>query len=123
MEMFVERVRDRSGMKVDLVRQDAGNRLPLLQERELWRIAKEAVINAERHAKAHSLRITWRCDGGSAELHVSDDGTGFQPGAARPDSYGLLGMKERATSIGASLDIDSVAGIGTTVRVRIGAPR
>ena len=123
MEMFVGRVRDRSGMEVDLIRQDAGNRLPLLQERELWRIAKEAVINAERHAKAQSLRITWRCDAGSAELRVSDDGTGFQPGAARRDSYGLLGMKERATSIGASLDIDSSAGVGTTVRVRIGAPR
>lgn len=123
MEMFVERVRERSGLDVDLVRADAGPRLPLLQERELWRIAKEAVINAERHARATSLRISWRCDGGTAELRVTDDGTGFQPGAARPDSYGLLGMKERATSIGASLDIDSVAGGGTTVRVRLGAPR
>jgi signal transduction histidine kinase len=55
MEMFVERVRDRSGMNVELVREDEGARLSLLQERELWRIAREAVTNAERHANARSL--------------------------------------------------------------------
>ena len=116
-------VQARSGIQVDLARHDAGARLPLLQERELWRIAKEAVVNVERHAKAASLRIAWRCDGRTAELRVVDDGCGFSPGSARPDSYGILGMKERATSIGASLEIESVAGAGTTVRVTLGAPR
>jgi signal transduction histidine kinase len=123
MALFVERVRVRSGIAVELDRSDAGKRLPLLQEREMWRIAKEAVVNVERHAQARALRITWRCDGRSAELRVADDGKGFSPGSARPDSYGILGMKERATSIGASFDIESAAGAGTTVRVALGAQR
>ena len=123
MALFVDRVRVRSGMEVELDRSDAGKRLPLLQEREMWRIAKEAVVNVERHAHAKALRITWRCDGRSAELRVADDGKGFSPGSARPDSYGILGMKERATSIGASFDIESATGAGTTVRVALGAQR
>lgn len=123
MALFLERVRARTGMEVALERREEGDRLPLMQERELWRIAKEAVINAERHAAANALRITWRCDGSSAELRVVDDGRGFVPGSARPDSYGILGMKERATSIGASFDIESAAGAGTTVRVTLGGAR
>ena len=123
MALFLDRVRARSGMDVDLDRSDAGKRLPLLQEREMWRIAKEAVVNVERHAQAGALRITWRCDGNSAELRVADDGRGFCPASARPDSYGILGMKERATSIGASFDIESATGAGTTVRVALGAQR
>jgi signal transduction histidine kinase len=123
MAMFLDRVEARSGMQVELDRRQGGDRLPLMQERELWRIAKEAVINAERHAGAGKLRITWRCDGHAAELCVVDDGRGFVPGSARPDSYGILGMKERATSIGAALDIESAAGVGTTVRVTLGGAR
>ncbi len=123
MAMFLERVRARSGLAVELERSERGDRLPLMQERELWRIAKEAVINVERHAGAGRLRITWRCDGKAAELCVVDDGRGFTTGSARPDSYGILGMKERATSIGASLDIESGAGAGTTVRVTLGGAR
>jgi signal transduction histidine kinase len=89
----------------------------LLQERELWRIAKEAVVNAERHAKASTLTIQWRCDGKRAELEVADDGIGFDRRRGREDSYGIVGMRERATTIGATLDIRSARGAGTTVRV------
>ena len=53
-------------------------------------------------------------------LIVADDGVGFPAGrAGRLDSYGILGMRERAASIGASLEISSEVGIGTTVRAEI----
>ena len=77
MEHFLDRVRERSGLEIDLELDQRG-RLPLLQEKELWRIAKEAVINAERHAQAKRLDIRWRCDGRSADLVVRDDGVGFR---------------------------------------------
>jgi signal transduction histidine kinase len=121
MSLFLDRVRARTSLDIDLEEHTAG-RLPLVYERELWRIAKEAVINVERHAAATHLRIVWRCDGRAAELTVTDDGTGFDRRAARADSYGIIGMRERATSIGARFEIDSNAGAGTTVRVVVGGP-
>ncbi len=117
LKQFLERVSERSGLRVTLRTEERG-RLPLLQEREIWRITKEAVANVEKHARASQLAITWRCDGHRAELVVSDDGVGLGKGQpARLDSYGIIGMRERAASIGARLDFDTNPGGGTAVRV------
>jgi signal transduction histidine kinase len=119
IDMFLQRVRDRSGIDITL-RSEASGRLPILQEREMFRIAQEAVVNVERHAHASHITVTWQCDGGSAYLEVADDGTGFPVGkAGRLDSYGILGMRERASSIGASLDVLSTVGAGTRVRCSV----
>ena len=115
MEEFSERVSVRSDLEISLscVRE---HRLPLRQEREMWRIAQEALINVERHADAKRVNISWHCNGASAELLVVDDGKGFEGDAGRADSYGLMGMRERAASIGATLEFSSLKGEGTTVR-------
>lgn len=119
LQGFLDRVRTRSDLEVKLISSSTG-RLPLLQERELWRIAQEAITNVERHARASKVTVTWQCDGHHALLLVADDGIGFPDGrAGRLDSYGILGMRERAASIGASLDVSGVAGVGTTVRCEI----
>ncbi len=121
METFLERVRERSNLRARVVTEVSG-RMPLLPERELWRIAQEAVINVERHAKASSVSVTWRTDGKHALLEVIDDGVGFPKGkAGRLDSYGILGMRERAASIGATMEISGLEGRGTVVRCRLDA--
>lgn len=119
LELFLARIGERSGLSVRL-RADEQVRLPVPQERELFRIAQEALVNVERHAHASKVTVTWRCEQGLAELEVADDGVGFPVGrAGRLDSYGLLGMRERAASIGASLDVHSVPGGGTRVRCTV----
>jgi signal transduction histidine kinase len=118
MELYLDRVRERSGLAVTLDRHETA-RLPLVQERELWRIAKEAVTNVERHARASQLRMRWRCDPARAELVVTDDGRGFTRDAVRTDSYGIIGMRERASTLGARFEVDSTPGAGTTVRVTL----
>lgn len=116
---FLHRVHDRSGLATAVEVTGTG-RLPLLQEREMWRIAQEAVANVERHAQATEVTVRWRCQAGAAVLEVGDDGRGFDPGrSGRLDSYGLVGMRERAASIGAVLVIDSVPGGGTTIRCHL----
>ena len=119
LALFLQRVGQRKGIAVELVN-EASSRPPLTVERELWRIAQEAITNVERHAKADAVRVTWRCDGRTAKLEVVDDGQGLAATTAgRPDSYGILGMKERAEVIGATLEIQSAPGEGTTVRCRL----
>jgi signal transduction histidine kinase len=113
---YVERVAERSGLQVQ-TDADSNARLPLLQEREMWRVAQEALANVERHAQATAVRVVWRCDGQRAVMEVTDNGIGFEAGkAGRLDSYGMLGMRERAASIGASLEVLSAPGRGTRVR-------
>ncbi|CAN5773237.1 hypothetical protein BH10ACT1_BH10ACT1_30810 [soil metagenome] len=119
LQGFLDRVGARSDLETRLDTRVTG-RLPLLQERELWRIAQEAITNVERHAKASRVVVTWRSDGQHAVLLVVDDGIGFPEGrAGRLDSYGILGMRERAASIGASLDVSGKPGQGTSVRCEI----
>jgi signal transduction histidine kinase len=112
---FAGRVAARSELTVNIDSR-ATSRLPLAQEREMWRIAQESVVNIERHADATTITIRWRCDDDGAELEITDDGRGMEAGRGRTDSYGIVGMRERASSIGASLEINSDLGEGTTVR-------
>ena len=119
LEEFLERVAARADFEVSF-QHDSTGRLPLVQEREVWRIAHEAVTNAEHHARATHLRVRWQCDGTSATLTVADDGRGFSPGAGgRADSYGLQGMRERADAIGARLEIESEPFVGTVIECRV----
>ncbi len=119
LEQFLARVGERSGLDV-VLRSEQSARLPILQERELWRIAQEAVVNVERHARAATLTVSWSTDGHGADLEVADDGRGMPVGrAGRFDSYGMIGMRERAASIGATLTFESTPGRGTRVRATL----
>ena len=116
---FASRVERRSDMKV-VLRVDQTARMPQLQERELWRIAQEAIVNAERHSGGTRIDVFWYSDGLEAVAEVRDDGTGMPLGrVGRLDSYGMLGMRERAASIGASLSVESIPRRGVTVRVTL----
>jgi signal transduction histidine kinase len=119
LALLLARVEARSPFAVTFTNHEV-HRLPLVQERELWRIAQEAIVNAERHGHPHHLSVRWESDGRRALLTVADDGAGFAPGAGRPDSYGLTGMRERADAIGATLVVDSAPGSGTMVRCALG---
>ena len=119
LDDFVQRVQSRAGLAVKL-RLEGEGRLPLAQERELLRIAQEALTNVERHAGATAVIVSLCLLPGEALLEVADDGRGFAQGnAGRPDSYGLVGMRERADAIGAELEIDTAPGRGTTIRCRV----
>jgi signal transduction histidine kinase len=122
LDGFLIRVRGRAGVET-LFRHEETARLPVPQEREMWRIAQEAISNVERHSRASHLSVQWRCDGTNALLVVTDDGHGFPIGrSGRVDSYGMVGMRERADAIGAVLEFDSQQGRGTTVRCRLENP-
>lgn len=112
---FAQRVQERSGIAIT-VDAEATGRLPLIQEREMWRIAQEALTNVERHSRATEARVSWCYDGDCAVIRIRDNGIGFEIGqSGRLDSYGMLGMRERASSIGATLEVHSTPGGGTSV--------
>jgi signal transduction histidine kinase/ligand-binding sensor domain-containing protein len=83
-----------------------------------FRIIQESLTNVRRHAAAAVVRIRVQSHGTEGCLEVSDDGVGFDPDSPCT-GYGLLGMEERVTSLGGTLEIDSSPGRGTTVRVKV----
>jgi signal transduction histidine kinase len=119
---FLDRLGARSGMRT-LLDVDVTSSLPRPQERELWHIALESLVNVERHAQANMVSVGWRCNDDQAVLMISDDGKGLQSDAARADSYGLTGMRERAAAIGARIEVTGAQEAGTTVTIRLARTR
>jgi two-component system sensor histidine kinase UhpB len=104
------------------------DRLASETETTLYRIAQEALTNVAKHAQAKNVDVILERRSDSVLLIVEDDGVGFEPpagnGGRAGQGFGLLGMQERAALVGASLQIESAAGKGTTVFVRMdAAPR
>lgn len=97
---------------------------PILQD-EVYRIAREVMRNAFRHARAHQIEAEIRYDDRWLRLRIRDDGTGIEPRVlqqgGRAGHWGLLGIRERAKRIGARLDFWSEAGAGTEVELTIPA--
>jgi len=89
-------------------------------ETALFRIVQEAITNVAKHAQATSVTIRLAFDDGRATVVVQDDGRGFDvaqtlsAGGPRR-AVGLLGMRERATLLGGTLEIKSQPGAGTTL--------
>jgi signal transduction histidine kinase len=87
-------------------------------ERNVFRIAQEAVANAIRHAAAHKVCIEAHFDRDRVRLTVSDDGRGFDP-TSPSAGFGLTSMRERAAEIGAELHVDTRPLTGTRVSVTV----
>jgi len=98
--------------------------LPAHVETALYRISQEALQNVMKHAQAQQVRIgLHESADGRVTLSVSDDGVGFEPSqAAGAMSYGMAGMQERATLIGAHLEVRSRRGDGSTIIVTLPGP-
>jgi signal transduction histidine kinase len=91
------------------------NRLSPAAQTVLFRIVQEALANATRHGHAGSARIEIVCAGDWLRTTIADDGVGFVPEAARGRGRGLVGMEDRATSVGGRLAVASQPGQGTVV--------
>jgi signal transduction histidine kinase len=95
--------------------------LDSLVQHNLLRIAQEAITNAVKHANATRISVTLRAQGDVVILTVSDDGCGFdvESQGRAGGHFGLRGLRMRAKSIGADLEIASAPGAGTTVQVTV----
>ena len=96
---------------------------PILRD-DIYRIAREALRNAFRHAQARKIEADITYGERFLRLRIRDDGKGIDPkllDTGRDGHWGLPGMRERAEQIGAQLDMWSEGGAGTEVELRIPA--
>jgi len=86
----------------------------------LYRIVQESLTNIVKHAKATKVRILLGIHDDTLSLEIIDNGKGFKTNQKnKPNSYGLLGMKERVYLLEGLLFISSQPGEGTSIKVEI----
>ena len=122
LQKHVDVLRRVTGRQIEF-RVDGYVRQPAGVEKELFRIAQEALNNSIRHAQAGRIDVTLANRDGRIRLVVADDGTGFDTAdpTVRARRLGLTSMTERAEDLGGGLTIDSAAGTGTRVEVEVPA--
>jgi signal transduction histidine kinase len=103
------------GPSVELLATRVG-RYPPAIEATAYFCCLEALQNAAKHAHAPSTRVALLGTADTLEITVEDDGRGFDPGTGR-DGAGLTNIRERVESVGGSLVVSSVPGLGTRVHV------
>ncbi len=92
--------------------------LPADVQVTIYRICQEAVTNIGKHADATNVSIGLVYEGRGIDLHIVDDGCGFDPSVIAAGHYGLNMMRERAQGIGARLTVTSVPGEGSEIRIQ-----
>jgi signal transduction histidine kinase len=120
LEWYVNQIGQRGNLKCTLSIDPAEVDLPDAVGIALFRVVQEALTNIVRHANAANAWITMEYRDDRMLLTIRDDGAGLPKGAERKRlSHGILGMRQRITSLRGEFAIDSPAGGGTVVRVSV----
>lgn len=113
-----EKFTERTGVKSRVVSCPYFSRLTKEQEIILFRITQEALNNVARHAAATQVTIDTDFNDQILTFRITDDGRGITDSQRHAtDSYGLMGIAERAVQVGASAEIKALSEGGTVVRI------
>jgi len=118
LEKQAAALRARHEIGVETVLCDEPQASPEAKE-AVYRIAQEAFHNTVKHARAANVQIKVECDSEWITLEVSDDGIGFDAQGDFPGHLGLRSMRERASRLGGTLEVDSTSGKGTRICAQI----
>src|SRR6266567_1699490 len=119
LEHFVQSVRTARREKIEFSVQGAPRRLTSEAEENLLRMAQEGLNNAIKHSGATKIRVELIFAPSEVRLRVVDNGKGFSLESPGNGGFGMTSLRERATQIGAQLEIKSSAGKGTRIEISV----
>ncbi len=120
LRRFVDEFAKTQGIRVNLEMAAQFSGFNRDEQINLVRIVQEALTNVARHAHAQNVQITFKSSPAELEVTVRDDGRGFSSLASGPNRHlGVEGMRQRAASLGGTLQITSPADGGAEVRLQI----
>ena len=111
----LQALESRAGLSTDLTVAGGEPELTDGESQALFRIVGEALDNAERHADANHVTVHLAFGANRVDMRICDNGGGFDAHTVGNDRYGIIGMRERATMIGAVLEVNSSPAGGTEV--------
>jgi signal transduction histidine kinase/YHS domain-containing protein len=124
LEAAIGLLAQRSALSVTLRVNGIARRLPEGVELALFRVAQEGLTNAQRHSEADNATLTLTYAPEGVTLIVADGGRGFSVAAdlrryALTGHYGLMGLRERITNLGGTVQVTSAVGKGTQIQAHI----
>jgi two-component system, NarL family, sensor histidine kinase DevS len=119
LERLTDTFAEQTGIDVDLEAGAVSERLPPEVETAIYRIVQESLTNVVKHSHAQRVSVLLTRANGRIKAVIEDDGTGFDPGAARSDGIGLIGMRERIELLDGTLAVESSETSGTTVALEV----
>jgi signal transduction histidine kinase len=119
---LLEKMTAGTAVRAKLITDGESRRLAPEAEENLLHIGQEALVNALRHANASQFTARLVFGGKAFRLELQDDGCGFDQAVAH-DGFGLIGMKERAQTMGGELSIQTTRMGGTTISIALPVPR
>ena len=119
-KLQVAKFRERYEIKCDFETEITNLELNQQQSVALYRIVQEALTNIAKHANATQVKMLITITGDRLILQINDNGVGIKENyKSKPDSYGLIGMQERAFLLDGEFTIAGREGVGTVVKVEI----
>jgi signal transduction histidine kinase len=127
LQWLTEDFRRRTGVRCEFADQGLGGDLPDAVKTCVYRVTQEALHNCEKHARATKVNVTVSQFANGILLEVRDDGIGIphmlshvtgEPAIA-PLHFGIIGMRERAGSLGGTLTVDSAPGMGSRITLLV----
>jgi signal transduction histidine kinase len=121
LRQLAARFRKMDAAKLEMRMTFGGEPMPQAFQEVVYRVAQESMLNIVKHSGAKCVKVSLRAADSCIRLKVSDDGAGFRDEAAvrKLASFGLAGMRERATLLGGTLAVESAIGKGVTVRLEL----
>lgn len=127
LQSMLEKIQDSGGLSIMSEIDEIDNIFPKELEINLYRIVQESVSNIIKHAQATQARVMIKRGGREVSLTIEDNGRGFNPAEASAaetnnrrgaGGFGLIGIRERAYTLGGKTTFHSEQGKGTTVLIR-----
>ena len=124
LEWLAEQMHEQHSLKIQVHRDQQAKPLGEAARVLVFRVVRELLTNVVKHAKANKVDISIAKDGPFLRIQVVDDGVGFDtdeagPRAGKSSGYGLFSIRERLTSLGGLVKINSLPGQGTRVSITV----
>ena len=120
LEMLTSNFQRRHDIKVRLSKPTPEPLMRTNLKSPIYRMIQEALNNIAKHARATKADILIECRNERISLSVRDNGTGLAPDSLhKPDSFGLLGMRQRTAALGGEFKLRNIPGSGTEIHISI----
>jgi two-component system sensor histidine kinase UhpB len=120
LEILTANFQKRHGIAIRLLKPSPEPLMRSSIKTPVYRMIQEALNNIAKHARATEVDVVIECRHERIALSVRDNGTGLAPDSLqKPDSFGLLGMRQRTVALGGDFGIRNIPGSGTEISIAI----
>jgi signal transduction histidine kinase len=120
LEWYFDRFTTQTNIRIQFRASGIDKRLHTQITNSVYRVVQEALTNVARHAQATTVTVKLKAENSTINLRIEDNGIGFDPSAIDASSSGgIIGMQERISLVGGTLQVQSKPGVSTRIVVKI----